>query len=378
MTPFKTLFIALFAFISVPIFAQIAKGNYNFSGAADLSANFGKREFYKSFWVNAAFSPSVSKFIKNKWLIGLQPNLSALRGRGKSSKSTATSSFSQGGGLGLRAISRYYFGNIKNTHFFGFAGLDIAQGYSNFKNSVFDSKFSSNQFGYSIGFGANIFLNSEVALEPTVSYSDYQAGYNQTNNGIPSGEKFNYTLFSIGVQLNNSLNFSGKADAKEPAQYIGKNRRTLGGEAAVKHHSNRPTQFSFSPQFSQFITSRIMLTGAMGISIHSNLSSIFNLGFRPLIFLSSNVGVRYYLPLGKRFFMYPELSAGLRSAGYPRDFLSNTFDTSLSIGSSYFLSENVALDMSFVQARFNFHNPPNRNTSGLLGIGNIGLLYFIR
>jgi hypothetical protein len=390
MIQFKTLLIVFFAFISVPIFAQIAKGNYNFNGTADLSANlttYPQQPILPRILVaNASINPSVSKFITNKWLVGLQPNLSI--GTTQRGTSTIAVYSAQNSTLGLGVISRYYFGNIRNTHFFGFAGLDIAQGHFEPKNFVRDSKSKLNQFSYSVGFGANIFLNSEVALEPTISYSSYQNTYKQTGNGTSSVVIINYISFSTGVQLNNFLKFSTKTDTKEPARYIGKNRRILGGRTYLDFNGNygADIKFNFAPQFSQFITPRIMLKGALDFSVISQVSQFqfFQTWLRFDMLFNTGVAARYYVPFGKRFFIYPELNSSYSLGRSSRYFGTNNntptkiLTAGLSIGGSYFLSENIALDMSFVQARFSFDGPPNRNTSGLLGIGNIGLLYFIR
>jgi Outer membrane protein beta-barrel domain len=385
MMQLKTVLLSFLVSMSISAFAQIAKGNYNLAGDVGLSVNLQKSKFRQNFGGSMSINPSVSKFITDKWLVGLQPHLGA---------SVSKSSFPQGSSpqfdvtyksqaVGLRLNTRYYFTRVKNVHFFGRAGLDVL---SNWQNAVYSNarlKGNTTTFNYDIGLGANVFLNPEVALESTLSYTGQNIGYNQTdpnNQQATRSGNAKSDVLSLSISLNSFLNLSSKTEEKETPQYIRRNRQILGGQVSLNRYSSEAgssTYFSLSPQFSQFITSHLLLKGE--VNIFGNVDDTKNTQ------VNTRLSTRYYIPLGKRFFMYPELNAAYQTGRNSYFVISslnelspNTFTAGLGFGGSYFLSENLAIDASFVQTQMYFGDQTSRYTSSLLGLGNVGLLYFIR
>jgi hypothetical protein len=199
-----------------------------------------------------------------------------------------------------------------------------------------------------------------------------------TSIGFEDGK---YDLFSLAVQFNNFLGLSLKNDSKETPQYIGKNRQIAGGQAHFNYYKSadeKSTLYRINPQFGQFITSRVLLKGeftALG-DADDKENSAFN----------TTVAARYYLPIGKRFFMYPELSATYLTGQGNKFSVVGTFSNTLpdmlvgglSIGGSYFLSKNIAIDLTFSKTQVYFGEQPNKFLTTSLGVGTIGLLYFIK
>ena len=385
MTQFKALILIFLAFTTSSTFAQIAKGNYSVNGNVGLTANLQKNESYQNLTTAAVINPSVGKFITDKWFVSLQPRLSASTTRFGFGKLNASSQVNQrlnSQTLGLGINARYYFMNDKNTRFFGLIGLDASRNQYAIEGTFGgDAQSKSTQTSYQIGVGADIFLNSEVALEPTFSYTNYATQFTQTGFAAsPASGDNKYDLFSLTIQFNNFLNLSLKTDSKETPQYIGKNRQIVGGQANFSHTksaSEKSTYYTLNPQFGQFITPRVLLKGALTV--------LGDVDFPKSTAVNTTLAARYYWPIRKRFFIYPELSvnyltgSNIQSVVLGNDIgFPNTLTTGLTIGGSYFLSKNLAIDMTFSQTRLYFGESTRQYITTSLGIGTIGLLYFIK
>ncbi len=382
MTYFKAIFITFLAFTALPTFSQITKGNYSVAGNFGLLANLQKSSPFNDFRTSAFINPSVGKFITDKWFVGVQPNLYASMTRfGVEKFSTASQSTSKSTYqiLGLGITSRYYFADDKKTRFFGLMGLGVSQSWY-VADNIFSNDATSKGTGiqYEVGFGADIFLNPEVALEPTLSYTGYQSHYEQTGFGGSNPVNRKENLLALTIKFNNFVNFSTKTDSKETPQYIGKNRQIAGGRADfshVKSSTEKSTYYTLNPQFGQFITHHILLKGALTVVGDVDISENTT--------VNTALAARYYWCIHKRFFMYPELSVNyfaLANSQFLNGSVSfpNIFTTGLTIGGSYFLSKNLAIDMTFSQTQLSFRESTDQCLSTSLGIGTIGLLYFIK
>lgn len=62
--------------LALPVFAQLQKGNYSFGGDAHLMGALEKSEYANTNALNVSLSPSVSKFLTDKWQMGVRPILS--------------------------------------------------------------------------------------------------------------------------------------------------------------------------------------------------------------------------------------------------------------------------------------------------------------
>jgi hypothetical protein len=333
MTRFKTLLTAFLTFIAFTIFAQIAKGNYNFDGRIGLTGDWQKSEFYRSIAATGLVSPSVGKFVTDKWFIGVVPELSAKIDRNDVdifSTSPTKGQIFHYQTLGLGVNSRYYFAQAKNAHFFGLAGLSLSKNWSAVKDKVNNnnsSTWNATILNYTIGVGANIFLKPEVAFESILSFTHSDNRYAQIriNNQPSEVRRIQYDLFLLNFRLNNFINLSVPKEANDPSQYIKRGRQILGGQAYLnmfRQDGVTSTIYSFSPEFSEFITNNISVKGS--IQAYGRISPLENIVF------NTSAAVRYYFPISKRFFLYPELSAGYLTGNNSFFVINNpTFRTSI-------------------------------------------------
>jgi hypothetical protein len=210
-------------------------------------------------------------------------------------------------------------------------------------------------------------MNTDVALEANLSFFHEEVPLSIDPFYTPDNHLFSNPDGSenlmLHIKLNNFINFSAQKEDKGTPQYIGKGRQILGGDMWFwkrKEYSWK-TNYRFSPQFSQFITNKLMLKGDFSFFRDENIdpSQVFTAG----------LSARYYLPFRNRLFFYPSLSLSTTNNS---DY--SNLGMSIGFGSSYFLSENIALDATLFQLRAGNGGP----LSNLIGVGNIGLLYFIR
>jgi hypothetical protein len=375
MTQFKTLLVFIFAVIANTIFAQIEKGNYSLGGGFGLSIGSSKSNNYQSNYKSAYFSPSINKFITNKWLIGFTPYLSnySLEGTYSGIFNQKSISKSRNGGYGLGLSSRYFLGNIKKTHFFVDASLYFGKRFSDYSyssNSPTDTSYldKSTVFNYNLGIGANIFLNSEIALEPIFNYT--KSFYSQENNA----NQVNLANYYFAVRLNSYINLSQKKVEKENNSYLTKGRKIVGGNVYFSSYDKANTYFiGMNAQFGYFITNNIFFKTQVQWERGSANNQLRNQ------YLTTAVSGRYYFPINKRFSVYPEFRTSYSLSGNKISDAYDTAEVNIGIGGSYFISRYVALDANFLAYNLtSFQRFKIANTRTSLGIYSVGLLYFIR
>ena len=67
----------------------------------------------------------------------------------------------------------------------------------------------------------------------------------------------------------------------------------------------------------------------------------------------ATVAARYYVPVKKRFYVYPQLSYGYRQGNsYVNGNINHLM--SVGLGGNYFLSKNIALEATFLQANLHY------------------------
>jgi hypothetical protein len=368
MTRLKIVLSTFTLLVSLPIFGQIEKGNYNLGGNVELNGSFFKTYWNQFIGFNASISPSVNKFVSNKLMLGFRPIVSASVSSGNYGYSSNINreSIVQ---LGVEGAGRYYFNEKSKVKLFAFATASFNRTFQAIKVPSFqNASGQTNYINAKMGIGADFIINKEVAIEGKLSYFHREVPrsyiyFDPTkyySKGTDNLELiFNFNHFIPPFSINKS---------EDNTEYIKKGRRTLGGhirfwaekEAAVKIvYLNS----EITPQFSQFITDRWMLSSA--VQIVDLLANLRETG------VSFNVTGRYYKPITHRFFLYPQMAI---ATSYSRHLSFTGIGLNLGAGGSYFLSKNVALDASFVKVNIGLMG--YLDTS--LGAGQIGLLYFIR
>jgi hypothetical protein len=346
MTQFKTLLVLIFVLFANTISAQIEKGNYSLGGDFGLSIGRQKSDFSQTTYTNAMLNPSINKFITNKWLAELTPNLISSSIKSAPDLANGQSGFnSKYNVVGLKIGSRYYFANTNKVFFFGYANASLTKGWSSY-NYVNDTIYSykTNAIRYEIGVGADIFLNSEIALEPTFSYDKTPINQNGNKN-LDNSESYSFKL-----NFNNFINLSPKRDEKEAPQYLKKGRQILGGNIYVnnfKYSVTQPrvTQISINPKFGYFFTEKTLISTEIAWDCVLYQSK----GSNNTQYLSGSVSARYFFRLNNRFSIYPEFEGRywLNVNELPR--VSDVINLKFGIGGTYFLTKNVALDARFLE-----------------------------
>jgi hypothetical protein len=270
--------------------------------------------------------------------------------------------------LGFTFNTRYYFAKIPKVHFFGEASVGFEKMKTKYNDGLLDD-YSQSFENYQVGVGANIFMNSEIAFEPTLMYGI--VNYNGENSG---GSDFIQTQsFSFNVKMNNFVNLSFKNQENEGNKFIRKGRQIVGGEIGVSRSkydfSNfTETYYSFNPQFGQFLTNNILVK--CEIKAFGSFNSSDNQTNR------ATLSGYYYIPVSKRFYVYPALEVETFTSSARNTSTIDIFkryNLSGLLGGSYFLSNNIALDATFIKLK-----KSNQVFESLFGVGMVRLLYFIR
>ena len=376
MTQLKTLLFSLFlSCVHTTIFAQIQKGNYNFGGDVGLSANSTSSNTLNGKDARLLVSPSVGKFLTNEWLVSVKPILSTQNQTYKLSDfgSNLTNDYTLGQtNVGVGIGSRYYLSLSDKTSFFGAVNASFAHQWSNvsFANQGgnYDNKIEGNVVTYGGGVGLNVAVKQGVFFETSLSY-------NATESKSGTGTR-KFDFFSLNCGLNHFIGNPKKADIEADYAFIKQGRQMFSGGLTINKMSDVYSTI-INPKFSQFVTDNVLVSGEASISNVSSAAGVDN----QIITLTASS--RYYFPVKNRFFLYPELSYTRRyentSANSSSSYSKN--ELAIGIGGNYFLSKNVALEATFLQARFNIfaeQNNEQRTLTGLVGLGNVGLVYFIR
>lgn len=374
MTQLKTLLFSLcLSCMSMTTFAQIQKGNYNFSGDVGLSLNSLSSNSFNFKEARLSLSPSIGKFLTDDWLVSVQPILSTQNQTYKSSDLIGNSYGYTSGqtDLGAGIGTRYYVSLSDKTRFFGAVNASLARRWANFSfdNQTFPSnnnRVAGSAVTYGGGVGLNVGMRQGVFFEASLSYNAEESTF--------SGGTRKSDFYSLSVGLNHFIVNPKKADIEDDYAFIKKGRQMFGGGLTVNKVADTYLTI-VNPKFSQFVTDNILVSGEAFINNISG-SGIDN----QLITLT--VASRYYFPVKKRLFIYPELAYTRRYENVSSRLSSNYHknEVSLGIGGNYFLSKNVAIEATLLQARFNPfpENTQQKSFTGLIGLGNVGIVYFIR
>jgi hypothetical protein len=393
-TQLKTLVVCfIVALATLPAFAQIQKGSYTLGGDVGLNAYLQRGNVYNITNINASVSPSVGKFLTDKWLVGVRPLLATIVENGNYAQSASTLNIQETKGnftrFGVELSSRYYVKTTGKLNAFGFANASYARAlsYNYYKpysgGDITEENINGNFLNYQAGLGANYFLKPDVAVEATLSYAHAEVPY--SNLSFTTGQVLASENIALNFSMNNFIGSFAKTDKEETPQYIKRGRQTLGGNASFLRTKPKDlsaqTFIQVHPQFSQFVTNKLRVMGEMNL--------FRNLGDKATNSLTFTAAARYYLPIKNRFFLHPQFGytyqaenlTGFRSNGiyYFTDNFKHTAE--LSFGGSYFLTQNIALEATFLQTKLYFRDKgysENQSLRSILGLGNVGLTYFIR
>jgi Outer membrane protein beta-barrel domain len=329
--------VASLMLISIFSQAQIGLNTSTLSGNATLGYQISSANNYKFSSSAALFTASYGKFIGKKTLLTLQPDMLYT---GFKSESTQSSGFLELGNVGLNANIRHYINPEAKFKFYGEAQFGAT------KHLWGQLEFTTGQLGGAIG--ANYFLNKTIALDAKVGYLRERS---------LAGAEYKSDKFYIGVGLANFMH--ADSEVGEGAELIEKGRKSIDGNIGV-NINEIGTSYQLKAKYSQFISNGLMVGGSIEAA-NSPFPQRFQFdGFKV------DVMTRYYVPLTKKLFIYPEAKVTYNNLS------TNKFYYELGVGMSYFIKKNVALDIDLFRL-----GAAEGQTNTFLG-ANVGLKYFLK
>jgi Outer membrane protein beta-barrel domain len=329
--------------ISIFSQAQIGLNTSTLSGNATLGYQITSADNYKFSSSVATFNPSYGKFIGKKTLLSLQPDMLYA---GYKRESTQSLGSSEWGNVGLNANIRHYINPDAKFKFYGEAHFGATKYWypTEFSNGPYE--LTNGRIGGAIG--ANYFLNKTIALDAKVGYLREQS---------LAGPKYGTDKFYIGVGLANFMH--ADSEVGEGAELIEKGRKSIDGYIGV-NKNDFGTGYQLKAKYSQFIANGLMVGGSIEAE-NSYLGRNFDKNS-----FKADAMVRYYVPLTKKLFIYPEAKVTYFNLS------SNKFYYELGVGASYFIKKNVALDIDLFRL-----GASQGQTNTFLG-ANVGLKYFLK
>jgi hypothetical protein len=324
--------------------AQIGLNTSTLSGNAALGYQITNYDNNKYMGTSAVFNPNYGKFIGNKTLLTVQPNASYTKYENKNGNGDA--SIFEFKTLGINVNLRHYLNPNATFKFYGEANLGLIK--KTYISEQSSSKFeqSTAQFGGAIG--ANYFLNKTIALDAKIGYDREQT---------LTGANYGSNKYYLGIGLANFMN--ADSEVGEGAELIKKGRKSIDGNIGV-NINDFGTSYQFKAKYSQFIANGLMVGGSIEAA-NSPFPQRFQFeGFKV------DAMVRYYVPLTKKLFIYPEAKVSYFNLS------SNKFYYEFGVGASYFIKKNVALDIDIFKL-----GASQGQTNTFLG-ANVGLKYFLK
>jgi hypothetical protein len=178
----------------------------------------------------------------------------------------------------------------------------------------------------------------------------------------------------LNLKFNNFINLSSKDDKGDNnGQYVKSGRQVSGGNITFSNikpekNTKRVSLYTLNPFFGQFVADNFLVKGEIqALGSFDDKGSIF----------AGELSARYYFPISKKLFLYPELNVNYIQV---TDFFGSGKESTTryggGLGASYFISNNVAIDVNIIKLQKG--SAPFNTFDGSFGAENIRLLYFIR
>jgi hypothetical protein len=339
--------VSLLMLISIFLQAQIGLNTSTLSGNATLGyqiTNLSSFNNLKYTSAAAIFNPTYGKFVGQKTLLSVQPNALFSNYNYKNNiGETYTYEYKT---LGMNVNLRHYLNPNATFKFYGEANIGVSKRTYNSDLPGGISEQTIGQLG--AAFGANYFINKTIALDAKIGYTREQnlSGYNYISNKL-----------YLGIGLANFMH--ADSEKGEGSELIEKGRKSVDGNIGL-NVDDFGTGYQVKAKYSQFIINGLMVGGSIEAA-DSPFSQRFQFeGFK------ADAMVRYYVPLTKKLFIYPEAKVSYFNLS------SNKFYYEFGVGASYFIKKNVALDIDI----FKLGASQGQNNT-FLG-ANVGLKYFLK
>jgi hypothetical protein len=282
--------------------------------------------------------------VGNKTLLSIQPKAQYQRYEITNSNTT-DKNFAELSKIGLNVSIRHYLNTGSKIKFYGEANLGIDKQNYSYNNGTTLYNYSTANFGGAIG--ANYFLNKTIALNGKI-------GFDRTEY-LPNSQN-SYNNVHIGLSLENFI--SSESEDGEGKELIAEGRESIGGNIGV-NITDFGTRYQIKAQYSRFLSEGLMVGGTIEGG---------NEQFNRIVskYLKIESMARYYIPLGKKLFIYPEAKIGYGDFGSPK------FYYEAGIGMNYFLKKNVALEIDLLRIA------GTQGQSNFFIGSNVSLKYFLK
>ncbi len=267
--------------------------------------------------------------------------------------------------------ARYYLRHDTKVKLFaeGRAGfLHIQSKFNQLRIDPTSGKANVYNLGASVG--ANYFISKNIALEATANFDRFAS----LKNG------FKQNIFSFDLGLRNFIVDFKPDETDGQKSVVEQSRFSIDGRISYQKSSDERVGggiFRAKLSYAHFILRGWLLGGtyyrqSRFLPSNNYLNETY-LGNRVNAFdvlaskYSGSIFTRYYIPLGKKLFIHPHAQFSFGDS----PFLFHT-NTTISIGGSYFLTRDVAIEATLVEKSFNSHlGDP------IFGGANIGMRYFL-
>ncbi len=382
----KKYYLLLIVILGIPtlFFAQNFKGLKSIGGDASLSFSTNNIERIKplSYEYNSVGvrlnSPFYGKFLTNRLFVGGQSSLflgfSKQTGRVDTLQSPQNNKLFKTD-IGLNPVVRFYLND--NPKFRVFLQSQVSLGLQisrfNLKSSSSNFDFTSTDFDVDdiyVSLGMNKPLDTQIYWE---SQLRYKIGKGSTNVSL-----------SLGLQ-NFMPNVLPKKTEEGAPQYLAKGRSIFDASVNAQYYKYGSGTNSFGLNLNyfqaKFVTDKIAVGGNANLNMGTYLiDTTNNVYSKADIRFQLNPIARYYVPLTKRLYVYPQIGIVARydnqSEGryFGDNRLSVTYNTS--VGFNYFVNSNVAYSLNFNLNTYN--NVGEEMNSSSFGTGvTLGVVYFI-
>jgi outer membrane protein len=189
----KNLLLTTFLLLSAMLVdAQISRGTMMIGGSVEFNSEKYKTEENGQTDTNVTstsftLSPEFGYFVVDNLALGAGIGL-----YNTVSKNNAADSKNVNTGIAVTPFVRYYLGNV---FFHGQAGF--GSGKNNYERPGFESEGKSSFTNWNLGAGYAIFLNDNVAIEPTLGYQSSAVKYDGSDEKSITGGLY----LRVGIQV---------------------------------------------------------------------------------------------------------------------------------------------------------------------------------
>ncbi len=350
----KALFMGATLF-SFNAHAQIEKGATSLGGSLDIIRN----NYGSSLSNTIILTPTYGCFITNKIMIKGKFGIFSQKSDNGIVDKYRFNQFS------IVPEARYYFNPESEFKFFAGASLGFRVFKVNNSNNN-PSKFTNSEFNQSVYVGFDRFLNKEIAIESTLSFT-----HSNLSDGFLTYGLTNLSNVGFNIGLNNFVNFkSAETDVED---LVGKGRSIIGGQLSLNTYSGNFYELSagkplkikgnfatLDAEYGLFVTTGLLIGAKTNVVLANSLKQFGIAAYS-----------QYFHTLTRKLKLQAKAELG-----YSLNSNYHTTRIKGALGVTYFLSQMLALDIDLLSFNKDF-NSISYSKSKNFG-SNVGLRYFLK